>query len=244
MTWRVWKAQLLTGLHPRGNLWLHIFCRMSNLEEASIMKGPEPFSVPQVWTGTIPSISFIHFPIKLTDILISRTRTKLMNGQIHVAGDQWPVFLYANYTYDLEDPWNGLLWSSLLISVSLHNSIVILFNHHDQAFKHIFTSPSSVDQEPKATCSGNAHLHRMRSITKASIAYVATQVLLPHIVVPLTVLLQACFALTSAQVFSCTDLITNLEHFYTSILDLLGDPDEKDEVDQLLMWWNRYKVLF
>ena len=115
------------------------------------MKGPEPFSVPQVWTGTIPSISFICFPIKLTDISISRTRTKLMNGQIQVMGDQWPVFLYANYTYNLEDPWNGLLWSGLLISVSLHNSVVILFNHHDQAFKHIFMSPSSVDQEPKAT---------------------------------------------------------------------------------------------
>ena len=115
---------------------------MSNLEEASIMKGLEPFSVPQVWTGTIPSISFICFPIKLTDILISRTQTKLMNSQIQVAGDQWPVFLYANYTYNPEDPWNRLLRSGLLISVSLHNSVVILFNHHDQAFKHIFTSPS------------------------------------------------------------------------------------------------------
>ncbi|KIM60075.1 hypothetical protein SCLCIDRAFT_26865 [Scleroderma citrinum Foug A] len=131
-----------------------------------------------------------------------------MNGQIQVAGDQWPVFLYANYTYDPEDPWNGLLQSSLLIS----------------AFKHIFTSPSSVDQELKATHSGNAHLHGVQSVTKVSIAYVATQ---------------ARFALTSAQVFSHTDLITDSECFYTSILDLLGDPDEKDEVDQLLMWWNR-----
>ena len=217
---------------------------MSNLEEASIMKGLEPFSVPQVWTETIPSISFICFPIKLTDISISRTQTKLMNGQIQVVGDQWLVFLYANYTYDPEDPWNGLLRSGLLISVSLHNSVVILFNHHDQAFKHIFMSPSSVDQALKATRSGNAHLHGMRSVTKVSIAYVTTQVLLPHKVVPLTDLLQAHFALTSAQVFSRTDLITNLECFYTSILDLLGDPDEKDEVNQLLMWWNRYEVLF
>ena len=216
---------------------------MSNLEEASIMKGQEPFSVPQVWTGTILSISFIRFPIKLTDISISRMQTKLMNSQIQVVGDQWPVFLHANYTYDPEDPWNRLLQSGLLISLSLHNSVVILFNHHDQTFKHIFTSPSSVDQESKVTCSGNAHLHGMQSVTKASIAYVATQVLLPHKVVPLTDLLQACYALTSAQVFSCTDLITDLECFYTSILNLLGDPDEKDEVDHLLMWWNRYEVL-
>ncbi|KAF9241133.1 hypothetical protein BU15DRAFT_45179, partial [Melanogaster broomeanus] len=136
------------------------------------------------------------------------TKTKLVTGQIQVAGDQWPVFLYANYTYDPEDPWNGLLCSGLLVS----------------AFKHIFTSPSSIDQEPKATRSGNARIHGMRAVTKASIAYVATQ---------------ARFGLTSAQVFSRTDHVTDSERFYNSILDLLDDDNEKDEVDQLLTWWNR-----
>ena len=47
-----------------------------------------------------------------------RTRTKLANGEIQVAGDHWPIFLYANYTYDSEDPWNSLLRSGLLVSVS------------------------------------------------------------------------------------------------------------------------------
>ena len=45
-----------------------------------------------------------------------------------------------------------------------------------QAFKHIFTSPSSVDAEPKATRSGNARIHGMTHVTRASLAYVATQV--------------------------------------------------------------------
>ncbi|KIJ58264.1 hypothetical protein HYDPIDRAFT_34348 [Hydnomerulius pinastri MD-312] len=138
----------------------------------------------------------------------TETKTKLVGGHIQVAGNQWPVFLYANYTYDPEDPWNGLLHSGLLVS----------------AFKHIFTSPSSVDQEPKATRSGNAHIHGMRSVTKASLGYVATQ---------------ARFVLTSAQVFSRTDHVTDSECFYNSILDLLDDTDEKDEVDQLMTWWNR-----
>ncbi|KAF8833338.1 hypothetical protein BDN67DRAFT_992856 [Paxillus ammoniavirescens] len=102
------------------------------------------------------------------------TRVKLVNGQIQVSGDQWPVFLYASYSYDAEDPWNGLLHSGLLVS--------------------------------------------------ASIAYIATQ---------------TCFALTSAQVFSCTDLVTDSERFYNSIMELLNDADEKDEVDQLLIWWNQ-----
>ena len=50
----------------------------------------------------------------------SSTRTKLENGELQVAGDQWPIFLYANYTYDPEDPWNGLLRSGLLVSVTVH----------------------------------------------------------------------------------------------------------------------------
>ena len=45
-----------------------------------------------------------------------------------------------------------------------------------QSFKHIFTSPSSVEKEAKATRSGNARLHGMTSVTPASITYVATQV--------------------------------------------------------------------
>jgi hypothetical protein len=46
-----------------------------------------------------------------------------------------------------------------------------------QAFKHVFTSPSSADDdEPKATKSGNARIHGMTTVTKASLAYIATQV--------------------------------------------------------------------
>ncbi|KAI9570140.1 hypothetical protein HD554DRAFT_2204000 [Boletus coccyginus] len=40
----------------------------------------------------------------------------------------------------------------------------------------------------------------------------------------------------SIQVFSQTDLTTDSEHFYNSILKLLDDPDEKDEIDQLMVW--------
>ncbi|KIK19799.1 hypothetical protein PISMIDRAFT_106958, partial [Pisolithus microcarpus 441] len=50
---------------------------------------------------------------------------------------------------------------------------------------------------------------------------------------------QARFTLTSTQVFSRTDLVTDSERFYISILKLLEDPDEVDEVDQLMGWWNR-----
>jgi hypothetical protein len=32
--------------------------------------------------------------------------------------------------------------------------------------------------------------------------------------------------------------VTDSERFYTSVLDLLRDPDEAKEVDDLLAWWN------
>jgi len=36
--------------------------------------------------------------------------------------------------------------------------------------------------------------------------------------------------------------VTDSERFYGSILDLLDDADEQEEVNDLLMWWNRYVV--
>ncbi|KAG1804018.1 hypothetical protein EV424DRAFT_1474520 [Suillus variegatus] len=125
------------------------------------------------------------------------TKESLKSGETAVRGDQWPIFLYA-------DPWKGLLRSDIL------------------GFKHVFTSPSSVDKEPKATHSGNTYLHGMKSITRGSLAYIATQVQ---------------FSLSSSSVFSCTDMVTDSENFYHSILDLLEDPYESKEVGKLMMWW-------
>ena len=53
---------------------------------------------------------------------------------------------------------------------------------------------------------------------------------------------QIRFALSSSPVSSRTDTVTDSERFYGSILDLLNDADEQEEVNDLLMWWNRYVV--
>ncbi|KAF8956821.1 hypothetical protein BDZ97DRAFT_1763403 [Flammula alnicola] len=123
-------------------------------------------------------------------------KEKLRTGEFSVSGDQWPIFLYGSYKYDDENPWQGLLQSAILV----------------KTFKHIFTSPSSVDREAKATRSGNARIHGMTS---------------------------ARFALSSSSVFNRTDTTTDSERFYNSILELLEDPDETSEVNNLLAWWNR-----
>jgi len=138
----------------------------------------------------------------------SEIREKLRSGELVVSGDQWPIFLYDRFEYDPEDPWRGLFKSSILVS----------------AYKHVFTSPSSVEKVAKATRSGNARIHGMKSVTPASIAYIATQ---------------ARFALSSSPVFSRSDTVTDSEGFYNSVLQLLEEPDEQEEVQDLLMWWNR-----
>ncbi|KAG2006250.1 hypothetical protein CC2G_002584 [Coprinopsis cinerea AmutBmut pab1-1] len=93
-----------------------------------------------------------------------------------------------------------------------------------KGFRHIFLAPSSVDSEGRATRAGNARLHNMTSVTAASIAYVATQVR---------------FALSSASTFNRSDKELDSEAFYITLLDLLEDPDEKEEITSLIDWWNQ-----
>jgi hypothetical protein len=59
-----------------------------------------------------------------------------------------------------------------------YSSNLYCSSHYLQAYKHIFTSPSSVEKEVKATRSGNARIHGMTRVTTGSLAYVATQVCL------------------------------------------------------------------
>ena len=106
-------------------------------------------------------------------------REKLKNNEIAVAGDQWPLLLYADCKYDPEEPWDGLFRNKLLVWVRFQRLIygIHFVEARDlQAFKHIFTSPSSVEMDAKATRSGNARIHGMTRVTTASLAYVATQV--------------------------------------------------------------------
>ena len=42
--------------------------------------------------------------------------------------------------------------------------------------------------------------------------------------------------------FCRSDTSTDSERFYVSVLDFLDDPEEKDEVDDLLNWWNWYVI--
>lgn len=57
-------------------------------------------------------------------------------------------------------------------------------------------------------------------------------------------LFQVRFSLSSSSVFSRTDTVTDSENFYHSILDLLEDPAESEEVGDLMIWWTRFVIHF
>lgn len=84
-------------------------------------------------------------------------------------------------------------------------------------------------------------------MTLASIAYVATQVgsYNLHNARSLTLSVnQVRFSLSSSPVFSRTDTVTDSERFYNSVIGLFDDPEELEEVNELLAWWNRYVLYF
>ncbi|KAJ3528944.1 hypothetical protein NMY22_g9199 [Coprinellus aureogranulatus] len=135
-------------------------------------------------------------------------KTQLRSGELSVTGDIWPAFLYRDLKFNADDPWEGLFKGKLLVS----------------AYKHVFTSPSSVEQETRATRSGNAEIHGMKSVTIPSLAYISTLVR---------------FSLSSSAVFCRNDRSTDSERFYKTIIEFLESPSEEEEVGDLLKWWNQ-----
>ena len=45
-------------------------------------------------------------------------KSKLQNGEILAASNQWPIFLYTDFKFNPEEPWKGLLCSTILVLVT------------------------------------------------------------------------------------------------------------------------------
>lgn len=181
MTPRASKVLSLTGLFLLANTFSPSFRAMSKGTEDSIMKVPGLCYVQLDSIGPMRSKFFPAHIFLLTDHYFCghRVKASLRNGDFMVAGDQWPLLVYKDYVYDPENPWAGVFRSSILVKVSFTEFFVSKYSFTpdiNKSYKHIFTSPSSAEQEAKATRSGNARIHGMTRVTKGSLAYVATQV--------------------------------------------------------------------
>lgn len=63
------------------------------------------------------SVSVVSFIVEGADIFSHRVKVALRDHQLVVTGDQWPIFLYRNYNYNPEAPWDGLMQGQLLLNV-------------------------------------------------------------------------------------------------------------------------------
>jgi hypothetical protein len=86
-------------------------------------------------------------PNKLTDPF-PRTRESLRAGNLIVAGDDWPLFLYQDYKYYADDVWRGLFRSALLVSVSVLNPGTEATRISAHLFKYRLSDISSPPQVP------------------------------------------------------------------------------------------------
>lgn len=144
----------------------------------------------------------------------------------------WPAFLYAGYTADQNNLEEGLFKSKLLV----------------QAFKAIFTSPSSTkevasdgdganiienNRRAKMDISGKkvkthvAQIIKMQKVSARSIAYVSCQLR---------------FALSSVTSWRSVDGDFDYTQFWHIIVDFFERPPgrvARRNVDRLLAWWTR-----
>ncbi|KAG2086887.1 uncharacterized protein F5147DRAFT_588378 [Suillus discolor] len=131
-----------------------------------------------------------------------------------VSGNLWPSYMYEDYEADSKNLERGLMKSKLLL-IPL------------QAFKAIFTSPSSaneVDGEVK-TCV--ASIIGMRKVTPRAIAYTACQVR---------------FALSNITSWRIMDGDFDYQIFWNNRVDFFEDtlgPAARARVNELLEWWTR-----
>ncbi|KAG1899048.1 uncharacterized protein F5891DRAFT_1190239 [Suillus fuscotomentosus] len=144
----------------------------------------------------------------------------------------WPAFLYAGYTADQNNLEEGLFKSKLLV----------------QAFKAIFTSPSSAkdvsgdgdganiiennrrakkDPLGKKVKTHVAQIIKMNKVSARSIAYVSCQLR---------------FALSSVTSWRSIDDDFDYTQFWFNIVDFFERPPGRvaqRNVDRLLTWWTR-----
>ena len=176
-----------------------------------------------------------------------RVKEKLRTGELTIAGDQWPIFLYDTYKFDEDDPWHGLLRSGILLKVHIlpYSSPSLLIKDVSDLQTHFHITKLRRPRgkgHPLWKCShpwNDTCYPSLNSLCCDAGNRAGNKTKAPLLS---DISLQARFALSSSPVFTRSDTVTDSERFYTSILDLLEDPDEVKEVGDLLAWWDRLVI--
>ncbi|KAG1880793.1 hypothetical protein F4604DRAFT_1922421 [Suillus subluteus] len=168
---------------------------------------------PPLYTNIKDDCRFIHHITAQCSINVltacNRTKEKIRDRDpdFLVTAYSWPVFLYLDYTFDSSNIEKGLFHSALLL----------------KAFKHIFTSPSSVKE---IEGDGNG-ADAIMAFTPQSITYTACQLR---------------FSLSNVNSWWSIDRDFDYYVFYNNIVDFFEVApgiDTQSRIKELLKWWNR-----
>ncbi|RDB25923.1 hypothetical protein Hypma_006362 [Hypsizygus marmoreus] len=229
------KSAVIDWITPRGEPLIPPLprnvktCRGFNHEATGALLCPANLD----WSDPEYASQIICIIILLTRLC--RVKSKLRDGDYIIPGDQWPIMIYKDYKYDPEDPWNGLLRNRLLISVCPKTRTLV--PSHSRA-------PTSLKISGIQT---RIHLPKLRrkrtegnTIWKRSHTWNdGCDHTIHRIHCYPGKLLIVRFALTSSAVFCRTDVTTDSQRFYDSVIEFLEDPMEQEEVSDLLTFWNR-----
>ncbi|KAF8525411.1 hypothetical protein JB92DRAFT_2702153, partial [Gautieria morchelliformis] len=140
---------------------------------------------------------------------------KLIDGKHIPHPHDWPLLLFDEETFNIED----------LITSFLRNEMLV------RGWRLIFQGPSTVDGQAsrKATKCGNAHINGMTQVTVPGLAYVATLFY---------------FALGSQETFGAggDDHMYDFYTFYRGLITFVNEDTPSAERDDLLAWWNQWII--
>ncbi|KAG2339314.1 hypothetical protein BDR05DRAFT_951234 [Suillus weaverae] len=145
----------------------------------------------------------------------------------------WPAFMYEKYMADPDNLEEGLFKSSVLV----------------QAFKAIFTSPSSAKEvanegDGADIIANNRHVNKQLFASKKVKTHVA-QIIKMHKVTPHSIAYISCqlrFALSSVTSWRTIDGDFDYVPFWNTIVDFFECPPGRtvqQKVERLLAWWIR-----
>ena len=173
-------------------------------------------------------------------------KDKLKEGIHVVSGDQWPIFMWKDEKYDESDPWKGLLRSTILIKVSC-TVLLLCFWHCSiilgvQARFH-FTKFGRSGSESNMTRQCKVAQYEQGQYCIARLHCNAGKFLITSLVCWLTGFIATIwvrFTLSLSLVFTRSDSNCDSIRFYNTMVTFLEDPDEEEEVSELLLFWNQW----
>ena len=135
---------------------------------------PCQFEMVRPWVSScsshwIPPTYILHCPAQKWSYGMASILFQVISGQFFCGRTVNMIPTIPGMVSSAVNSW--FPWVYHVVAHLLSHAHHVLINM--KAFKYIFTSPSSVEQTAKATCSRNARIHSMTKVNIVSLMYIA-----------------------------------------------------------------------